>query len=605
MVAAESQLLCQFINVAICLAPTMNRVASHLISAKRKMKMLDFDGAIADWTAAMQINVDDSAVSIVCCSNIAAAHVKKGDWQNACRFATDAIEGRVQYPAPLYWRGIALRHLGNIDEAIHDFRRALQLSDNCAVRKQLSLCIFSEHYSTRCGPDQSRAACGKTVLSVSGQLPAAATRSAAVGSHRPHAFITRFEAHAARSLVRPSRAFVSELMAHPLYCLASRISVERLQAMCRRLTPSKAHPQQWHVFEIVLGLRQRQHITCRGGLCETLVRRLMRYQGKFGLKSLLNLAACVVSRRHFLVSKNRAIRLFQFGQRLYERKRFSDAVKKWGQAALLQHAPSHAHLSDMLIDGRQGVPQDHQRAFELAAAGAALGCAHSKGALGRCFFTGFGVTQDERKGLALGKESAAAGSCFGQYLVGRFKEKETEAVRLYRLAATQGHAQSQFVMGEAYEEGCGVAQDRAEAARWYHLAAAQGLSQAEFNLGAMFLNGEGVEQDDVEAARLHRLAAAQGHPTAQYFLGCTFEEGRGVAQDRVEATRWFLIAAAWQHSEAQFQLGFAYEKGRGVAQDTEEAIRWYQLAAFQGFSHAKNRLRRCRAVLRDAHAATS
>jgi hypothetical protein len=121
----------------------------------------------------------------------------------------------------------------------------------------------------------------------------------------------------------------------------------------------------------------------------------------------------------------------------------------------------------------------------------------------------------------------------------------------------------------------------------------------------MILNGEGVTKDDEEAARLHRLAAAQGYPDAQYFLGCSFEEGRGVAQDRVEATRWFLLAAAWQHAQAQFHLGFAYEKGRGVAQDTEEAIRWYQLAAFQGLSHAKNRLRRCLAVLHGAHVATS
>jgi TPR repeat protein len=98
--------------------------------------------------------------------------------------------------------------------------------------------------------------------------------------------------------------------------------------------------------------------------------------------------------------------VFEEGQRLYGEQRFSEAAERWGRAALLQHAPSHAHLSDMLIDGRAGVAKDVKRAFALAAAGAALGCAHSKGALGRCYVGGYGVAEDAARGLALGRESA-------------------------------------------------------------------------------------------------------------------------------------------------------------------------------------------------------
>ena len=77
--------------------------------------------------------------------------------------------------------------------------------------------------------------------------------------------------------------------------------------------------------------------------------------------------------------------VFQEGQRLYGEQRFNEAAERWGRAALQQHAPSHAHLSDMLIAGRPGVAKDEKRAFDLAGAGAALGCAHSKGTLGRCY----------------------------------------------------------------------------------------------------------------------------------------------------------------------------------------------------------------------------
>jgi len=68
--------------------------------------------------------------------------------------------------------------------------------------------------------------------------------------------------------------------------------------------------------------------------------------------------------------------LFQEGQRLYGEQRFSEAAERWGRAALLRHGPSHAHASSMLCEGRTGVAVDKKRAFELAAAGAASGCAH-------------------------------------------------------------------------------------------------------------------------------------------------------------------------------------------------------------------------------------
>ena len=51
---------------------------------------------------------------------------------------------------------------------------------------------------------------------------------------------------------------------------------------------------------------------------------------------------------------------------MYEQQRFSDAAKSWRQAALLQHAASHAFLSDMLYD----VPM----AFKLAAGAVLLDC---------------------------------------------------------------------------------------------------------------------------------------------------------------------------------------------------------------------------------------
>jgi TPR repeat protein len=235
------------------------------------------------------------------------------------------------------------------------------------------------------------------------------------------------------------------------------------------------------VYGIDVGLKQRSTLLARAALCELLVLRLMHFGGACRVRYPQQVATCVVSRRHFLVSKHPADVLLQEGQRLCEQQRFSDTAKSWGQAALLQHAASHAFLSNMLFDGRLGVPKDEKRALELAAAGAGMGCAHSKGALGRCYAFGAGVAIDVGKGLALARESAAAGSRFGQ-----------------------------LTLGVCYHAGVGVAQDYAEAARLYGLAAEQGHADAQVNLGGMFYNGLGVAQDRAEAIRWFRLAAAQG-----------------------------------------------------------------------------------------------
>ena len=60
-----------------------------------------------------------------------------------------------------------------------------------------------------------------------------------------------------------------------------------------------------------------------------------------------------------------------------------------------------------------------------------------------------------------------------------------------------------------YANGEGVPEDDAEAVRWYRLAADQGHADAQYNLGWMYANGEGVVEDDAEAVRWYRLAADQ------------------------------------------------------------------------------------------------
>jgi TPR repeat protein len=147
--------------------------------------------------------------------------------------------------------------------------------------------------------------------------------------------------------------------------------------------------------------------------------------------------------------------------------------------------------------------------------------------LGLCLVLGAGVAQDAVKGLALGRESAAAGSCFG-HVVGvcctkglRVTQDDSEAAEWYRLAAGKGHAGAQyFFLGTMFLDNLGVALDCKEAERWYLLAAAHGLAHAQFGLGLMIQHGHGAAQDYSEAVRWYHLAAAQGYAGAAQQLAC-------------------------------------------------------------------------------------
>ncbi len=410
--------------------------------------------------------------------------------------------------------------------------------------------------------------------------------------HHNHPFIAALQTHPAYSMV--DRAFSDDVAAHALYHLAAGRSLARCEAILGHSTAPRACAQRQYAVDIAS--KQRRTLLAASGLCTALVIRMAHYQGgRYARTRPLSLIKCVVSRRMFRVSKEQANRFCEEGRRLYDEQRYSDAAQLWAQAALLKHGPSHAFLSNMLIESRQGVVKDVNRAFELAASGAGLGCHHSQGTLSSCYLVGLGVAQDARKALSLGKASAAKGSCFGLNTVagcyiaglGGVAQDDAFAADLFRLAAAQGHAEALINLAAMFGRGRGVAKDKAESFELFRLAAAQGHPIGYYNVAVMFFQGEGVAQDYAEAAKFYRLAAAAGDTSSFCKLAHMFLNGLGVAQDDAEAARLFHLAADRGDAGAQCELGNLYHRGRGVAQDDVEAVRLYHLSAEQNDSTAR------------------
>jgi hypothetical protein len=139
-----------------------------------------------------------------------------------------------------------------------------------------------------------------------------------------------------------------------------------------------------------------------------------------------------------------------------------------------------------------------------------------------------------------------------------------EQIAEWKEAAENGEAWAQLKLGITYDTGDGVPEDHKEAVKWFKKAAQQGAccaytpevvagwkeraengeALAQTFLGDTYDNGNVVPEDKKEAVRWYRKAAEQGHAKAQWSLGGAYFIGNSVIEDYIQAYAWYNIAAA-------------------------------------------------------------
>lgn len=127
------------------------------------------------------------------------------------------------------------------------------------------------------------------------------------------------------------------------------------------------------------------------------------------------------------------------------------------------------------------------------------------------------------------------------------------AVAVFALAALIGGraALAQIDPAQAYRcERAYAERDFASARVLCRPLADAGLADAQYVLGEMYQNGDGVARDAGQAAAWYRRAALQGHGDAAFALGMLYRYGIGIARDPVEAYAWFTRAAEAGNAEA-------------------------------------------------------
>ena len=224
-----------------------------------------------------------------------------------------------------------------------------------------------------------------------------------------------------------------------------------------------------------------------------------------------------------------------------------------------------------------------------------------------------------------------------------------------------GDAEAQYQLARRYYRGDGVEKDLAKAVKLYTMAAEQGHAAAQFNLGNCYYKGEGTEKDLYMARELFQQASNNGFgnlaldqldyvdydiqsmefrererkreegfqeairagdPKAVFSIAMEYErkkeyqkaldalEGEKAQEDAeclrlygrvcqfglddaARAIPYYTKSAAKGDEYAQLYLGRCYLKGQGVGQDYGKAVKYFEQSAEQGSIGGLEELAEC------------
>jgi TPR repeat protein len=126
--------------------------------------------------------------------------------------------------------------------------------------------------------------------------------------------------------------------------------------------------------------------------------------------------------------------------------------------------------------------------------------------------------------------------------------------------AKNGDAEAQFNIGEMYEIGFGVMQDKKQARYWISRSANQKHETAGFKLLYWNMERDGLKGKDMDKVKELNKMAKQGNKQAQYYLGKMYAHGVGINKNSDLAIDWLNKAALVGVLEADIELAYLREK---------------------------------------------
>lgn len=156
-------------------------------------------------------------------------------------------------------------------------------------------------------------------------------------------------------------------------------------------------------------------------------------------------------------------------------------------------------------------------------------------------------------------------------------------------SASQGEAESQFILGLAYRDGWdGSIKAGSIAVRWCEVAAELDDQRPAFVLGLLQQEPAWIAPDPAKAMACLTQAAGAGDNYARVLLGEMLLEGNGVPADWPRGAEWIRKSALTGFAPAQLRLGMIYLIGDAATPKNEiHALAWFIVAAEAGSKPAE------------------
>lgn len=170
---------------------------------------------------------------------------------------------------------------------------------------------------------------------------------------------------------------------------------------------------------------------------------------------------------------------------------------------------------------------------------------------------------------------------YAKYLFDR--DEKSIAVVWLTEANNQGSLEAEYLLGQLYEKGDGVAQDFEQSRYFFGKAADQGYAPAQYRLGKMLINAEfddpemdatsdrDLQKKITRGVALLRKSADSGYAPSQYEMGLLALNGTMTEKSPLQAFSYFKKAADLGVAAAAYMTATCYTSGIGTAINTESA----------------------------------
>lgn len=154
------------------------------------------------------------------------------------------------------------------------------------------------------------------------------------------------------------------------------------------------------------------------------------------------------------------------------------------------------------------------------------------------------------------------------------KDDQKQARSWLELAASNGHIISQFDLANFLEIGLlnNGRKDYTQAFKYYLLAANQGYAKAQTMVGLYYETGRIGKSDYVEAHKWYTLAAEHSCPTAMYYIARLHELGLGTPINGKLAYYYYTRSASLGQLESKTKLAHYRSINRKIVRLLEEYI---------------------------------